>query len=137
MKRVLSLALIVLIFLISCSWSPENIANPGDLNDISNLSDLSHLRAMAFMGGSVYYDPSDPADSSLMKGAVIGIRLGHVNHQLVDDSRAVFTDEPQKATFGTIQIESIDTDFINIFYKIFSIDGGSFVSGVCDIPIGR
>jgi hypothetical protein len=105
------------------------------LADVSPYTDISHLKAMAYMGGSVYYDPASPGDSPVVKGATIAIRLGHVDRTIVDDQHAYFKDKPEEAVFGKLEVLEPGKDSISVSYNLYATNGKFVASGIRDIAL--
>ena len=105
------------------------------LTDVSLQTNMSHLKAMAYMGGSVYYDPSSPGDCPVVKGAKIALRLGHVDRTIIDDQHAYFKDKPEGALFGTLEVSGVSKEMITVLYDLFDAKGKPVASGIRDIAV--
>ena len=95
-------------------------AGVSDIEDSMKYSSVSH---MAFMGGSVLYNPKNAAMSQLAKNVCVATRLGKVTREDIDDTQTIFKDDEEAQRFGFIKINSIDSSKITFSYTEYSQDG--------------
>lgn len=125
MKNQKSLFLLVLIFLfctIGCSFSLLNNSNT-QIRDIRNTLSFSKIIRQSFMGGSVLYNPVAPSSGQLSEGATVAVRLGYFDKQEKNIDEIVYVDIEDKAQYGYITINSINTKEINFTFSCFKADG--------------
>lgn len=78
MKNVF-VSICITTILFSCSLQPFDSDNVNvNLNDIKELVDFNHIKALAYMGGSIYYDPQYPNNCPVVYHARIAFRLSRV-----------------------------------------------------------
>ena len=75
------------------------------------------------MGGSVLYNPVAPSSGQLSEGATVAVRLGYFDKQEKNIDEIVYVDIEDKAQYGYITINSINTKEINFTFSCFKADG--------------
>jgi hypothetical protein len=120
--RILSGAVILFItLLISCAF-PSQEPDSVQLSDVS--SQLTHqvITRLAFMGGSVLYNPERPSTGHLAQGVQLAVRLGKVELENNGGSQLSYSDAEDVAKYGYLTITSIDANHIAFSYTVFNDD---------------
>lgn len=111
---------------VTCSLSVIPSSKDADtaahLNPLSRSVDSVFLAEQAYMGGSILYNPEEPASGHLLPGAVIAVRLSKVEKSTVD-AVEVFTDDLSSEVFGTLTVQSVDVQKIAFDLALFGKNG--------------
>jgi hypothetical protein len=107
--------------LISCAF-PFQETDSTPLSDISDQLNHQVITRLAFMGGSVLYNPSRPSSGHLAQGAQLAVRLGKVELGNDDESQVNYSDLEDAAKYGYLTVNSIDANHIAFTYTIFNDD---------------
>jgi hypothetical protein len=110
-----------IILLISCAF-PFQETDSTQLSDISNRLSHQTITRLAFMGGSVLYNPTRPSSGHLVQGVQLAVRLGKVELGNNDDSQLSYSDLEDAAKYGYLTINSIDGNHIAFTYTVFNDD---------------
>ncbi len=120
-KRVSAAPLVcaaVLAALMSCSTSFLSGNNSGTVeSDLGNSLGYADISRLGYMGGSLMYNG---ASGHLQQNATIAVRLGQVSKEIVDETRAVFTDLPDQAVFGVLRIETVNADSVSFTASLYT-----------------
>lgn len=122
---VLGVGILLLITAIIACSSPLDTQDSTDEKptDISGLLTYKEVSSQGFMGGSVLYNPDNPASGQVTPGATIATRLGFVTSAYVGNDQHTYTDLPEKAQYGTILISAADSHSVSFTYKAYSPQG--------------
>lgn len=92
---------------------------------------------MAYMGGSLYYNPEDPSGSPVVPGARIAFRLGRVERVEVADNQFVFKDQPESARLGVIDVSTVDAQHVEFRYTLYGQTEGRTEAGSATLGSGE
>jgi hypothetical protein len=147
--KILGLVL-VLCALAGCnSYLTDMLKEPGKTGGGGTnpqVVDTSYpvLRWNAFMGGSVLYAAEAPSSGHLVPGAVVGVRLGKVNHDPIAGAEGAaepgpeFSENTDSTRYGYITVETVDTKGIGFQYTEYTADGkSSAVKGNHRLALGE
>jgi hypothetical protein len=122
MVTVFSVAGVLFItLLISCAF-PFQETDSIQLSDINNQLSHQTITRLAFMGGSVLYNPNRPSSGHLVQGVQLAVRLGRVELGNNDGSQLKYSDPEDAAKYGYLTINSIDGNQISFTYTVFNDD---------------
>lgn len=122
LKRFLG-CLAGLALFASCSFSFVDNYSAGEIQDLSDSVTFRKLAEQGYMGGSLYYNPSNLSSSALVKGATVAVRIGYVERTEFSDTQASFADKPKEAQYINMYISDIDSDHISFTTKGYNFDG--------------
>lgn len=88
------------------------------------------------MGGSIYYQPTDPGLGAVVKGAKIGFRLGFVTRNEVTIDTAVFKDLADRAQFGVLVVDDVSEGSLRLLFDLYDNEGKLVASGSRSLPVG-
>lgn len=118
----LSLWVLMLTLIFSCAF-PFHEGENSTLSDISGQLGYNNISRQGFMGGSVFYNPTQPSSGQVVNGAHLAVRLGKVEHRYIDREQSVFTDKVNEARYGYITVNYVDKNRIDFTYVQYSFDG--------------
>jgi len=115
------IAIAAVIGFSACAFDDDTpqIAKKGNISETLKFENISRL---AFMGGSLIYNPDVGASGQISKGATVAVRLSKVE----TNQSAANPDEKFKETwraFGYIKVDSVNTQSITLAYSEYNEAG--------------
>lgn len=106
---------------VGCSFNAKDLTEH-ELNDVSGVLGYSEISRMAYMGGSVFYNPKAPSEGQLYEGTKVAVRLGKVAEVSADTEENIvdyttFCDLPDMQEFGYITVNAISSEKISFTYN--------------------
>lgn len=126
----------ILSLIVSCSFPFQNEMD-AQLTDISDELTFQKISHQGFMGGSVLYNPDKPSAGQLSKGVTVAIRLGYVDRQDVGNDDVVFSDRPDEAQFGILNITDINQNFVSFLVKLYDSKGVNLTTSSFSLKLGE
>lgn len=128
--------LFIIIFLMGCAF-PFQVGSEAQISDISNELTFQKISRNAFMGGSILYNPDNPASGQLSKGVTVAIRLGYVNKEVNSNDECIYTDMEDSARYGYITISQIDKTEVSFTYTYYDQNGNYALQSDFTIKTGE
>ena len=144
MRKILCAILCIFLF-IGCenNANVNNNATEPDITTTKNETEFDNISSMAFIGGSVVYNPDSKQFSQLKAGAEIAFYLNEIDKaapEILDGGEATFdpaaiegidTSAPdsvysfddEKVAYGYLRVESVSGDSIKLSSSIYSNNG--------------
>ncbi len=132
---VLVLGLIIIGFVGCIRITPDDKAKVS--NATTKLASFEDVLYQGYMGGSLFYNPVSPTTGQLQKGVTVAVRLGEVIRTDIDEDQSTFDDIPEKALYGTVTFQSIDSRGMKFNSVLYDIDGNIFSTKVHSMNIGE
>jgi hypothetical protein len=112
--RITGLLLVVamIIGISSCSFDSGD-SDDGNASVVENQLKFENLSKLAFMGGSLMYNPERSVGGQLTKGAKVAVRLSSLDGG----------NNETAASYGYITVTSVDGDSISVSYTPYDSDG--------------
>ena len=144
MRKILCAILCIFLF-IGCenNANVNNATEPEITTETRNQTEFGNISTMAFIGGSVVYNPDSEQFSQLKAGAEIAFYLNEIDKaapEVLDGGEATFdtaavegidTSAPEsvysfddeKVAYGYLRVESVSRDSVKLASSIYSNNG--------------
>lgn len=141
--RLFFLATILTFFTVIITSCNSNINSPTNENDVSNVS-FDEISRMAYIGGSLVYNPGNIGYGQIYNGAQIAIRTSELesDYQTVtfyeetnetNDTLQEYSDNIDTIKFGYLTITAVSKERISFTYTEYKSDGN--VAGTSNYTI--
>ncbi|MCL2381672.1 MAG: hypothetical protein FWC64_08790 [Treponema sp.] len=123
-KRIyVSILTVTAVIIIGSCTFPFQQGQHAVLSDIRGQLEHNYISRLAFMGGSVLFNPDQLSSGHLMPGAHVAVRLGRVDRNVYNPNEPEFLDSPGDARYGFITIIAIDTSSVTFSYSQYDATG--------------
>ncbi|WP_304242629.1 hypothetical protein [Gracilinema caldarium] len=114
--------LFIVSFLLASCVLPFS-GNRQNINFNAVSTEFRSISQKGFMGGSVIYNPDNPASGHLSSGASLAIRLGRIDTKVASDGTLISEDRPNDAQYGVLLVRSINKDEVVFSIKLYDVKG--------------
>ncbi|WP_132782401.1 hypothetical protein [Treponema sp. J25] len=118
---VLFISFLPSFLLGSCAFPFMGDGQNIGLNPVS--TEFRSISQKGYMGGSVIYNPEDPASGHLCSGATLAIRLGKIDTKVAADGTLISEDKPTEAQYGVLIIRSISREGVSFTTRLYDAKG--------------
>lgn len=137
MKKQFFVSVCLCCFLFGCTYNPQ-ISNSVEVNTVQ----FNAISGLAYIGGSVVYNPTNPAVAQLNTGSIIAVHHGKVKQENVTakvyqdrvEDNAINSDwayenitstsvDKESNIYGYMKIGGISKDKISFEYHLFTKEG--------------
>jgi hypothetical protein len=98
-----SSGLLAVVILASCAF-PFQSPEEASLQDISGELVYMEISRQGFMGGSILYNPDNPASGHLAEKAVVAVRLGYLEAEPAGNDRYFYSDIQERRSMGRCRL---------------------------------
>ncbi len=101
---------------------------------LSRTLTAADLNELGYMGGSVFYNPENPAKGHLAKGVVIAVRLSRLELKS-DGGNSYYADKTGSEKYGYITVNDVNDEKIDFTFTMFDKNGRASPAH-CDVALG-
>ena len=145
MRKILCAILCIFLF-IGCENNANvnnNATEPDITTETKNQTEFGNISTMAFIGGSVVYNPDSEQFSQLKAGAEIAFYLNELDKSVpetldggvasfdpadtegivLEAPESVYSFDDEKVAYGYLRVESVSSDSVKLASSIYSNNG--------------